>query len=511
MSSKRPVFKPYYQNQIMAFPPTLEELVGKKHPVRIVNDIINRINIQGLLDAYQDKGTSSYHPQMLLKVLVYGYVSNVYSSRKLEAACKENINFMWLSGMSYPDHNTINRFRGVRLKESLRSVFEEVVRLLAGEGLLSIEEVYTDGTKIEANANKYTFVWKKAIQTNQEKMKKALSEIWQYAQSVAKAEDNLPEPPDFTDINPERVQATVDTLNAVLADKPGVNKKVKAKLSYASKEYPKKLAEYENKEAILGERNSYSKTDTDATFMRMKEDHMKNGQLKAGYNVQISTSNQFIVNYTIHPNPTDTTTLASHIHQHQASFGKTLKTLTADAGYGSEENYEFLKAKDIQAYVKYGMFDKQQSEKYTNKKVFSPDKLFYNHEQDCYICPMGQPMDYIGDSKRITTTGFKQTSKKYQAKNCSNCPLNGACHKSKGNRIIEINENLEKHKQEAYGLLNSEKGIEKRKQRCHDVESVFGNIKQNHGFRRFMLRGKEKVAIEWGLLAIAQNIRKKAA
>lgn len=495
----------------MAFPPTLDELVGKKHPVRIVNDIINRINIQGLLDAYQDKGTSSYHPQMLLKVLVYGYVSNVYSSRKLETACKENINFMWLSGMSYPDHNTINRFRGVRLKESLRSVFEEVVRLLAGEGLLSIEEVYTDGTKIEANANKYTFVWKKAIQTNKEKMKKALREIWQYAQSVAKAEDNLPEPPDFTDINPERVQDTVDTLNAVLADKPEVDKKVKNKLKYASKEYPKKLAEYENKEAILGGRNSYSKTDPDATFMRMKEDHMKNGQLKAGYNVQISTSNQFIVNYTIHPNPTDTTTLAAHINQHQASFGKTLKTLTADAGYGSEENYELLKAKDIEAYVKYGMFDKQQSEKYNNNKVFSAQKLFYNHEKDCYICPMGQQMDYIGNAKRITTTGFKQTSKKYQAKNCSNCPLNGACHKSKGNRIIEINENLEKHKELAYELLNSEEGIEKRKQRCHDVEPVFGNIKQNHGFRRFMLRGKEKVAIEWGLLAIAQNIRKKAA
>lgn len=511
MSSKGPVFKPYYQDQLMAFPPTLDELVGKKHPVRIVNDIVNRINIQGLLDAYQEKGTSSYHPQMLLKVLVYGYVSNVYSSRKLEAACKENINFMWLSGMSYPDHNTINRFRGVRLKESLRSVFEEVVRLLADEGLLSIEEVYTDGTKIEANANKYTFVWKKAIQTNKEKMKKALSEIWQYAQSVAKAEDNLPEPPDFTDINPEKVQHVVDTLNAVLADKPEVDKKVKNKLRYASKEYPKKLAEYENKEAVLGERNSCSKTDPDATFMRMKEDHMKNGQLKAGYNVQISTSNQFIVNYTIHPNPTDTTTLAAHINQHEASFGKTLKTLVADAGYGSEENYELLKAKDIQGYVKYGMFDKQQSEKYSSKKSFSPDKLFYNEAKDCYICPMGQQMDYIGNANRITTTGFKQTSKKYQAKNCSNCPLNGACHKSKGNRIIEINENLEKYKLVAYELLNSEKGIEKRKQRCHDVEPVFGNIKQNHGFRRFMLRGKEKVAIEWGLLAIAQNIRKKAA
>ena len=511
MAARKPVFKPYYQDQIMAIPPTLDELVAKGHPVRTVNDIVNRINIQGLLDAYKIKGTSSYHPQMLLKVLVYGYVSNVYSSRKLETACKENINFMWLSGMSYPDHNTINRFRGIRLKEALRSVFEEVVKLLAAEGLLSIEEVYTDGTKIEANANKYTFVWKKAIQTNKEKMKKSLAEIWQYAQSIAKAEDNLPEPPDFTDIDTEKVQATVDKLNAVLADKPDLDKKVKAKLSYVSREYPAKIAQYESKEAILGNRNSFSKTDTDATFMRMKEDHMQNGQLKPGYNVQISTSNQFIVNYTIHPNPTDTTTLKAHLEQHEASFGKTLKTITADAGYGSEENYQLLESKAIEAYVKYGMFDKQQDENYNKKQPFSADKLFYNPEQDYYICPMGQQMSYIGDGKRKTSTGFEQTSKRYQAKNCANCPLNGACHKSHGNRIIEVNENLKRHKEVAFKLLNSEKGIEKRKQRCHDVEPVFGNIKQNHGFRRFMLRGKEKVAIEWGLLAIAQNIRKKAA
>ena len=511
MAARKPVFKPYYQDQIMAIPPTLDELVAKGHPVRTVNDIVNRINIQGLLDAYKIKGTSSYHPQMLLKVLVYGYVSNVYSSRKLETACKENINFMWLSGMSYPDHNTINRFRGIRLKEALRSVFEEVVKLLAAEGLLSIEEVYTDGTKIEANANKYTFVWKKAIQTNKEKMKKSLAEIWQYAQSIAKAEDNLPEPPDFTDIDTEKVQATVDKLNAVLADKPDLDKKVKAKLSYVSREYPAKIAQYESKEAILGNRNSFSKTDTDATFMRMKEDHMQNGQLKPGYNVQISTSNQFIVNYTIHPNPTDTTTLKAHLEQHEASFGKTLKTITADAGYGSEENYQLLESKAIKAYVKYGMFDKQQDKNYNKKQPFSADKLFYNPEQDYYICPMGQQMSYIGDGKRKTSTGFEQTSKRYQAKNCANCPLNGACHKSHGNRIIEVNENLKRHKEVAFKLLNSEKGIEKRKQRCHDVEPVFGNIKQNHGFRRFMLRGKEKVAIEWGLIAIAQNIRKKVA
>lgn len=144
--------------------------------------------------------SSTYHSQLLLKVLIYGY-SNVYSRRKLETACRENINFMWLSGMSFPDHNIINRLRGIRLKNALRSVFEEVAKLLADEGMLRIEYIYTNSTKIEANANRYTFLWKKAIQTNKQKMRTALKKIWDYAQSVAKYKDELPEPLDLTEID----------------------------------------------------------------------------------------------------------------------------------------------------------------------------------------------------------------------------------------------------------------------------------------------------------------------
>jgi transposase len=511
MAIKQPVFKPYDQGQILALPPSLDELIPKDHPVRIVNEVINQLNIEPLLKAYHIRGSSSYHPQLLLKVVVYGYVTNIYSSRRLAAACKESVYFMWLSSMSYPDHNTINRFRGVRLKNALRNVFENVVKLLAEEGLLSIEEVNTDGTKIEANANKYTFVWKKSIQTNKEKMKKQLTEIWEYAQQIANQEDKMPDPPDFTTIDSEKVRATVAQLNEVLADRDDVSKKIKGKLKYITKHYPENIVKYEQQEAILGERNSYSKTDEDATFMRMKDDHMKNGQLKPGYNVQISTSNQFIVNYTIHANATDTTTLPEHLAQHETSFGKVLKVVTADAGYGSEENYMLLEQKEVTAFVKYGMFDNEQHESHNNKYPFAANKLFYNPQEDCYICPMGQHMRFIGTYIKETTTGFEQTIKRYQAQNCANCPLNGACHKSKGNRIIDINENLNRLKQKAFLLLNSKEGIERRKKRCFDVEPTFGNIKQNHNFRRFMLRGKEKVQIEMGLLAIAQNLRKKAA
>ena len=162
----RPIFKAYHQNQMMLLPPNLEELIPQNHPVRIVNEVLDKIDIQPLIRQYKTGGSSSYHPLMLLKVIVYGYINNIYSSRKIEEALQQNIHFMWLGGMNTPDHNTINRFRSDKLKDSLKNIFVQVVRLLADEGLLSIKELYTDGTKIEANANRYTFVWGNAIKTN---------------------------------------------------------------------------------------------------------------------------------------------------------------------------------------------------------------------------------------------------------------------------------------------------------------------------------------------------------
>jgi hypothetical protein len=262
----------------------------------------------------------------------------------------------------------------------------------------------------------------------------------------------------------------------------------------------------------MGEnRNSYSKTDTGATFMRMKEDHMKNGQLKPGYNLQVSSNNQYIVHYSIHQNTTDTATLIPHLNQYSEQYNIKPEVVTADAGYGSEENYAYLENNDTTAYVKYNHFDNEQNEEYSSKKPFSTDKLHYNAGRDCYYCPMGQKMHNAGEYIKTTANGYKQTITKYRAQNCGGCPLKGMCHKAKGNRKIEINHELNRLKRQVKELLNTDEGIRHRKQRPVDVEPVFANIKSNHHFKRFMLRGTEKVAIEAGLLALAHNLRKKAA
>ena len=316
-----PVFKPYHQNQLFLFPPSIEEMIDKNHSVRVVNEVIEKIDIKPLLKLYSGGGTSSYNPKMLLKVIVYGYLKNTYSSRKLEEMLKENIHMMWISGMNRPDHHTINRFRSERLKKVLEEIFSQIVLLLLDAGQLSLKEVYIDGTKIEANANKYTFVWGKAVKKNKERIKQQLKELWAYSQSVAEAENKEDSEEDFNEIRPEKVEETIKKIDKALKDKP-VSKKVKQKLNYAKKNWPKNLKKYEEQEEKLGDRNSYSKTDEDATFMRMKEDHMMNGQLKAGYNVQISSNNQYIVDYSIHQKPTDTTTLPKHINSHQEKYGK---------------------------------------------------------------------------------------------------------------------------------------------------------------------------------------------
>ena len=499
------VFKQYSQHQAMLLPPSLDELVRADNPVRVVNAVLDRVDMDPLLKKFKGGGTSRYHPKMLLMVLVYAYINNIFSSRKIEEALQSNINFMWLSGMSQPDHNTINRFRSDRLKDSLRYIFTQVVVLLAEQGVLSLKEAYVDGTKIEANANRYTFVWGNAIKTNKEKMVQQLDDLWKYAQKVAAAEMTDKDPGGFDKIDPEKVEQTIATINEALKDKE-ISKEVKQKLNYAKKNWPTKLQEYKVREGIIGEgRSSYSKTDTDATFMRTKEDHMKNGQLRPGYNLQISTNNQYILSYSIHQKPNDINTLIEHVNQYRGEYKQYPAVITADAGYGSEENYQFLEDNNITSYVKYNQFHKEQLAKRKQESTFSYDQLFYNAEQDFYTCPMGQRMDRIRDKARQTVTGYKQTVARYQAKNCAGCPMRGVCHSAAANRTLEVNHNMVRLKDVSRQNLLSEQGLLHRKQRCADVEPVFGNIKYNHHFKRFMLRGKDKVAVEAGLLALEEK------
>ena len=508
-SRKNVVFKNYDPSQQLLLPPSLDELIAETHAVRVVCSVIDRIDLDALTKTYKGGGASSYHPRMMLKVLVYAYLNNTYSSRRIESALKENIHFMWLSGMSYPDHNTVNRFRGHRLQGVMKEIFTQVVMLLMESGHIDMKHIYTDGTKIEADANKYTFVWAKSIQTNRKKMKAQLEELWAYTQKVAGEELKGDDPKDMEELDPKKLDQTIDSINRALKDKE-VDSKKKQKLNYAKKNWPKNLRRYQEQEAILEERGSYSKTDPDATFMRMKDDHMNNGQLKAGYNLQWSTTDQYIVNYSLHQDTTDYRTLIPHYDQIKQQYVRMPEHAVADAGYGSEQNYEYLEAERVEAYVKYNYFHREQQKGHKEKYPFRADRLYYDPERNIHICPMGQTMQYIGDAKVTSKAGHVSNVSRYQAANCKGCPIRGACHKSSTDRIIEVNHRLQELKALARKRLTSEQGLAHRSKRPVDVEAAFGNLKQNKQFKRYMLRGIQKVSIETGLLSIAINLKKMA-
>ena len=494
----------------MLLPPSLEEKIEENHPVRIVSHVIDQLDLSGLYLSYKGGGAPSYYPRMMLKAWIYGYLRNIYSSRKLEEAIKQNIHFMWLSGMQEPDHNTLNRFRSGKLKDSLKEIFGQVVEFLVQEGFVSLKQVYVDGTKIEANANKYTFVWGRSIKTNTNRIGRQLKELWAYAESIAKQEMQSNDPEDFDQIDAEKVKRVISKIDEALKDKQ-VDKNKSQKLNYARRNWPQNLEKYRQQEEILDKRKSYSKTDPDATFMRMKEDHMQNGQLKPAYNFQLSTYDQFVLNYSLHQTTTDTVVFKDHLEEFNTLYGQMPEIATADAGYGSEENYEYLQENEIEAYVKYNYFHKEQTKKFQQKNPFRAENLYYNPDENCCYCPMGQKMSYIGKKKRTTANGYEQTYSRYQAQNCLGCPLRGACHKSKGNRIIEVNHKLIAYKQKAREKLLSDQGIAHRKKRPADVEATFGLMKQNMKFKRFNLRGLKKAEIEIGLLSIAHNLKKISA
>lgn len=519
--SDKITFKPYEQKQPWLVPPSADELIGMDHLVRVVNTTIEAMNLEPLLLRYtKGGGASRFYPLMLFKVVVYGYMTGMYSSRKLARAVRENILFMWLAGNQKPDFRTINSFRSSRLKGIMDEVFMATVKLLAARGYVRLENYFVDGTKIESAAGRYTFVWKKAVMTNEKKLDAKLRDYIKQADLVSEKENqeygdrDLEELGEGTTFSAEDIRTLVETLNEKIhAAGEGIEakerkKKLKREVRTIERELLPRKEKYEEYRAVAGDRKSFSKTDHDATFMRMKEDHMRNGQLKPGYNVQIGTENGFVLGYDIYANPTDTKTLKPHLEKVEALWGKVPERLIADAGYGSHENYEMLAEKKIEAYVKYGLFDKDRKCRKSASRKYRSDTWEYAKEKDCYICPAGEELKYFGSATNRTETGYEQTLRMYKCTSCETCSQQMLCAKGKRERHVQRNEKLLELQRMARERLMSENGVRLRKRRAHENETVFGQIKSNKGFRRFQLRGMEKVKIEWGLLAIGYNLEK---
>lgn len=515
-------------NQPHLLPPSYEELIEAGHLVRVVNRVIDQLDLSVLYERYKGGGTSSYHPAMLLKVLVYAYCKKIYSSRKIAAALRENIHFMWLSGGNQPDFRTLNDFRGSRMKGVIEQVFTEVLEYLIESGHVKLEHYYVDGTKIEADANKHKVVWAKRTGTYQKRVRKQIAELIQQIEQA-----NADEQAEYGDedleergggstgeLNSECLKQRIDHLNQRLRDgnppKQASRSQRKALKKLAEDCLPR-LEKYEQQTQTLGGRSSYSKTDPDASSMRMKEDRgAERPWPKPAYNVQVGTEGQFIVGFSIHNRAGDPACLIPHLEQVRQNLGGRLpQNIVSDAAYGSEENYAYLEQHGRGNFLKYNTFY-QDTHHYRNPEVlrahqFRAENFRYEPETDTFYCPANQPSHFQSETRYTTQNGYVTNRRNYECQACAECPLRSQCTQAKGNRKIRISLRLLLYRQQARQNLTSPEGVRLRAERSTEVETVFGHQKHNMGFRRFHLRGQEKVIIEWGIVSIAHNIMKLAA
>jgi len=503
-----------YNMDQLCLPMDLEEDIPENHLVRVVNDAVNRLDDRIFEAAYPGGGRHSYHPKMLTKIIIYAYTQRIYSSRQIAKAVRENIMFMWLAARQRPDFRTINRFRSERMKDVLETIFTSILRFLVEENYVKLEHYFVDGTKIEANANRYTFVWGKAVVKHKAKLEEKVKTLFASIEEAERKEEqesqgkDLPELGEGTTLTSEKLEKAVKQLEEKLQHKPK-DKPLKKAVGQLRKDLLPRLKKYEHHLEVLGERNSYSKTDPDATFMRMKEDHMKNGQLKPGYNVQIGTENQFIVGYSLHQRPTDTRCLKPHLEKVKAALGRLPKTVIADAGYGGEENYAYLEQENVEAVVKYSTYHKEKTKKWQTD-ISRIENWHYDGQKDVWVCPNGQTLAFRYESKQQTEDGYEVRLRHYRSQDCTGCPFKAQCTKAKGNREIRVSLRYLKYKQQVRETLRSEEGYALSVRRMTETESVFGQMKNNRNFRRFLLRGLPKVSLEVGWLSLAHNMLKWA-
>ena len=532
-------------------------------PVYTLKKVMEDLDFSGLLANCSDKGRTGYNPIMMYAVVTYANMRGVRSVDRIVELCERDLAFIWLTRGQKPKRDAFYEFKGKKLtSEILDDLNYQFLRRLQKEGLVTLKELFIDGTKIEANANRYTFVWRGTInyhlaglldsielnfaryntflQENgygqkydignaqmfviegmdkvrsviEKNRKRKLSKHKKLANNTVIEIDNC---------SPLEILKLQKNLNTI-ASGEGIafiygkgKRKPEIQQLYEELEHlGQRLMGYKECFEIMGkDRNSYSKTDLEATFMRMKEDHMLNGQLKPAYNVQIAVENYFIVHGYVSNDRTDYNTLIPVLEKHQEAFGSVLEEVTADSGYCSEKNLLYLKEKGIESYIKLQDHEKRKTRAYAEdiSKYYNMKVEVFEDEQ-FYICHDGRELRHIRTETK-EQDGYTQTFEVYGCADCSGCEHKARClykynaeKDVEKNKVMKINEQWEELREKSHANIQSERGILKRQTRSIQTEGHFGDIKENENFRRFNYRSADKVYKEFMLYAIGRNINK---
>ena len=532
-------------------------------PVFTLKKVMEEMDFTALLAQYSGKGKHGFNPIMKYGVLTYANMRGIREIDRIVELCKRDLAFIWLSQGTQPKRDAFYDFINKKLTpEILDDLNYQLLRRLKKEGLITLESLFIDGTKIEANANRYTFVWRGTLnyhlvgllanidvlyhKYNTLLEDNGYSEKYGLGNAMMFIIEGIDKVRTVIEKNrkrkltkhkklPNNTIIEIDNCSPLdilklqknlmtIAENEGIKfvygkGKKKSEIQQLYEELDAcgtKLMEYKECFEVMGkERNSYSKTDLAATFMRMKDDHMMNGQLKAAYNVQIAVENYFIVHTYVSNDRTDYNTLIPVVQKHIHTFGEVLREVTADSGYCSEKNLLFLKEHSIESYIKLQDHEQRKTRAYKENigKYYNMTTQIFEDEH-FYICHDGRELRHIRTEEK-EMDGYTQTLEVYGCADCSGCEHKAQClykynpeKDADKNKVMKINERWEELKEKSHTNIQSEKGILNRQIRSIQTEGHFGDIKENDDFRRFNHRTADKVYKEFMLYAIGRNINK---
>ena len=505
----------YYQIKL---PLDVEILIPADDPVRLLSAFVEGMELSDLYQTYGKIKKNQATPRQLFKIMVYASMNRIYSSRDIETACRRDINFMYLlEGKPAPDHATFARFISLHFAQCSKKTLAEVSKLLYSLGEISGKSIFIDGTKIESVANKYTFVWKKAVTKNQAKLFDKILALVEECENLYGFKITYNGKVSLHTLKRLRKKLCRIRQEEGIAFVHGTGRrKTRLQKSLETLEtYIAKLKEYHKKLYVCGDRNSYSKTDPDATFMRMKEDAMLNGQLKPAYNLQHGVDSEYITWLDISPRPTDTRTLIPFLKDMELYLPFKYQEIVADAGYESEENYLFLEENGQLAYIKPQNYEISKTRKY-RQDIGRMENMKYDEKADCYYCKNGQVLTMQYEKREKTARGYRRTVTVYRSNGCSGCPFKTDCIKGNNcktpmedrQKVLYVSKKMKEKRQETLERITSDYGTQLRMNRSIQAERSFANIKEDMEFRRYLYRGNANVTAQSILLAIGYNINK---
>lgn len=505
----------FYQ---LKLPLDIDSIIPNNDSVRLLSQFVEEMELSKLYSTYSRIRKNSVTPKQMLKIMLYAYMNRKYSARDIETACLRDINFMFLlEGMCAPDHATIARFRTLHFAPFAKEIFTQMTEILYTLGEISGKNIFIDGTKIESCANKYTFVWKKAVTKNLARLLSKLADFiadceGQYGiKIIYKNKVSLHHLKRLR----KKLYKIKKEENITFVHGIGKRKSPLQKSIEQLETFLNKLKEYTQKLYKCGTRNSYSKTDLDATFMRMKEDAMLNGQLKPGYNLQHGVDAQYITWLTVGSEPTDTTTLIPFLKDMELHLNFKYQNIVADSGYESEENYLFIESNEQVAYIKPANYEISQTRKYKTD-ISRRENMTYDEDEDIYLCRAGKKLTVTGLKRSKSKTGYVSEKTQYTCEDCSNCEFKGQCIKGNNSKIpfeertkrLEVSKIFQQKRAEDLERILTDEGCKLRMNRSIQAEGSFANIKADMSFRRYLCRGKKNVLAESILLAMAHNVNK---